>query len=273
MSVWPPAATRSFLSNSLAHLDEQGGWGRIARCRLRSRRSSPRDSISSARQSRLDPRVRCGGGRGLPRRLGVRAVRRGSRGSMPSACFRICFRRDLLLPHKPVLAGEDAFRFRHVLIRDAAYDEVPKATRSELHERHADWLEELGDAVPEPDARIGFHLERAYRLATEVALVDDRARALSARAGQRLAVSALNTFRRGDIRARSAFSSGRSICSGLRSLRPSSSCRGSLTRSSKAVCIAGNRGRRTRDRAGGSARSGSRPLAVRGGTRPASPLP
>ena len=37
-------------------------------------------------------------------------------------------------------AGEDAFRFRHVLIRNAAYDGLPKQVRAELHERFADWL-------------------------------------------------------------------------------------------------------------------------------------
>ena len=40
--------------------------------------------------------------------------------------------------------GEDAFRFRHLLIRDTAYDALPKATRAELHERFADWLEQHG---------------------------------------------------------------------------------------------------------------------------------
>ena len=34
--------------------------------------------------------------------------------------------------------GEDGFRFRHILIRDAAYVGLPKAARAELHERYAD---------------------------------------------------------------------------------------------------------------------------------------
>jgi tetratricopeptide (TPR) repeat protein len=114
-------------------------------------------------------------------------------------------RRDLLSPTRPVLADQDAYRFRHALIRDAAYEQLSKATRSELHERHADWLEGLGEAVPEPDARIGFHLERAFRLAAEIGLLDDRARGLSVRAGHRLADAALNTFRRGDIAGQIGF--------------------------------------------------------------------
>ena len=49
-------------------------------------------------------------------------------------------RKELVRPDQPQFAGEDAFRFRHVLIRDAAYDALPKATRAALHERFADWL-------------------------------------------------------------------------------------------------------------------------------------
>ena len=77
--------------------------------------------------------------------------------------LRELVRRDLLLPDRSaVLAGEEAFRFRHALIRDAAYVGAAQGDpRSELHERHADWLEGLGVAVPEADARIGFHLEQA----------------------------------------------------------------------------------------------------------------
>ena len=42
-------------------------------------------------------------------------------------------RRDLVRPDRAQLAGEDAFRFRHLLIRDAAYEALPKSVRAELH--------------------------------------------------------------------------------------------------------------------------------------------
>ena len=42
------------------------------------------------------------------------------------------------------LEGDDGFRFRHLLIRDAAYEALPKATRAGLHERFAAWLEQHG---------------------------------------------------------------------------------------------------------------------------------
>src|SRR5262249_50645318 len=49
-------------------------------------------------------------------------------------------RRDLVRPDRPQLPHEDAYRFRHLLIRDAAYDALPKATRADLHRRFAEWL-------------------------------------------------------------------------------------------------------------------------------------
>jgi len=55
-------------------------------------------------------------------------------------------RKDLIQRHE--LIG-DTFRFRHILIRDAAYERVPKRVRSELHERVAAWLEPRGDEFDE----------------------------------------------------------------------------------------------------------------------------
>ncbi|MBV8734860.1 MAG: AAA family ATPase, partial [Solirubrobacterales bacterium] len=60
-------------------------------------------------------------------------------------------RRELIRPHPAMLAGDEAFRFRHVLVRDAAYDALPKSERAELHKRFAEWLEESGADLPELD--------------------------------------------------------------------------------------------------------------------------
>ena len=67
-------------------------------------------------------------------------------------------RRDLLRPER-VPAG-DAYAFRHVLLRDAAYDSLPKQERAELHERHAAWLERSAGAEGHEE-RVAFHLEAA----------------------------------------------------------------------------------------------------------------
>ena len=56
-------------------------------------------------------------------------------------------RKQLITPDKAQISGEDGFRFRHILIRDAAYDALPKAARADLHARFAGWLEEHGTAV------------------------------------------------------------------------------------------------------------------------------
>jgi tetratricopeptide (TPR) repeat protein len=82
---------------------------------------------------------------------------------------------------------EAAYRFRHILIRDAAYEALPKKLRSALHERFADWLEErAGDRVSEFDEILGYHLEQAYRLREELGPVTDDDRALALRAAERL---------------------------------------------------------------------------------------
>ena len=77
-------------------------------------------------------------------------------------------RKELIRPDAPQLLGEDGFRFRHLLIRDAAYDALPKTTRAELHERFAAWLEEQGSELVELDEILGYHLEQAVRYRREL---------------------------------------------------------------------------------------------------------
>ena len=77
-------------------------------------------------------------------------------------------RKELIRPHPATLQGDDAFRFRHLLIRDAAYDGLPKATRAQLHERFADWLERHAVALAELDEIAGWHLEQAVRYGREL---------------------------------------------------------------------------------------------------------
>ena len=45
-----------------------------------------------------------------------------------------------------MVPGEEAFRFRHILIRDAAYQAIPKERRAQLHETFArERLSEAGE--------------------------------------------------------------------------------------------------------------------------------
>jgi len=91
-------------------------------------------------------------------------------------------RRELIRPDRPQFPGEDGFRFRHVLIRDAVYDTLPKAVRAEWHCRFAHWLETKRTLV-ELDEVAGYHLEQAARYEAELGEPDD---ALALRAGDRL---------------------------------------------------------------------------------------
>jgi class 3 adenylate cyclase/tetratricopeptide (TPR) repeat protein len=114
-------------------------------------------------------------------------------------------RRELIRPDKPQLARDDAFRFRHLLIRDAAYEATPKATRADLHEQLATWLEEQATGLVELDELLGHHLEQAYRYRAELGTLDEPARLLARRAAERLGAAARRAFVRKDARAGSTF--------------------------------------------------------------------
>jgi tetratricopeptide (TPR) repeat protein len=108
-------------------------------------------------------------------------------------------RKELVRPDTAELPGEDAFRFRHLLIRDAAYDGMPKELRAELHERFAAWLERAAESRRvEYEEILGYHLERAYAYRTELAPVDEAVRKLGKRAAGHLASAGRKALVRGD---------------------------------------------------------------------------
>ena len=72
-------------------------------------------------------------------------------------------RKEVIRPAPSDLSDEDAFQFRHLLIRDAAYEGMAKDTRAELHERFARWLGKAApERLPEVQAIVGYHLEQAF---------------------------------------------------------------------------------------------------------------
>jgi tetratricopeptide (TPR) repeat protein len=110
--------------------------------------------------------------------------------SLLGASLMSLVRKDLVQPARSIFPGEDGFRFRHILIRDAAYMGIPKETRAELHERLAGWMERAaGERVNEIEEILGYHLEQAYRYRAELGPVGDAGAALAARAGERLAAA------------------------------------------------------------------------------------
>jgi DNA-binding SARP family transcriptional activator/class 3 adenylate cyclase len=104
-------------------------------------------------------------------------------------------RRDFIRPESSTSARGEGFRFRHNLIRDAAYAAIPKRVRAVLHERFATWLE---DARPVEEEIVGYHFEQAYLHLVELGPVDERARELAERAAGHLAVVGERAYGRGD---------------------------------------------------------------------------
>jgi class 3 adenylate cyclase len=149
------------------------------------------DALLAARLDRLDPdsriileRAAVVGRtfwRGAVQHLSPPQARDGVIGGLLSLV-----RSGLVDPDRSLLAGEDAFRFHHVLIRDAAYRAIPKRMRSELHERCADWLAALPG---EQDELVGYHLEQAHRARVELRSADEATVELGTRAGERLAAA------------------------------------------------------------------------------------
>ncbi|HWT23783.1 MAG TPA: BTAD domain-containing putative transcriptional regulator, partial [Solirubrobacteraceae bacterium] len=103
-------------------------------------------------------------------------------------------RKQLIRAEPVALAGEDAFRFAHALIRETAYAGLSKQRRAELHEHVARWLADRPDAL---DELIGHHLERACGYRSELGQTPE----LAGEAARRLAAGAQAALTRGDIPA------------------------------------------------------------------------
>jgi class 3 adenylate cyclase/tetratricopeptide (TPR) repeat protein len=64
------------------------------------------------------------------------------------------------------VAGEPEYRFRHVLIRDVAYGELPRLRRGEMHRKTAEWLGSLSpDRAADRAEMLAHHFQCAYELA------------------------------------------------------------------------------------------------------------
>jgi tetratricopeptide (TPR) repeat protein len=125
-----------------------------------------------------------------------------ARATVPEVAHRLdsLVRREIIRPDRRASEGVDAYRFKHLLIRDAAYAGLPKNERVSLHERLADWL---GRAAPGklqvPDEVIGAHLEQAYRYRSELGPLDDRAVEVGRSAAARLSSVGRGALAQGQV--------------------------------------------------------------------------
>jgi class 3 adenylate cyclase len=111
-------------------------------------------------------------------------------------------RRELLRPAPARLAGDQGFQFRHLLLRDAAYDSIPKQARADLHELFAVWGERVaGPRLREIEEIVGYHLEQAWRYRVELGIADQRNRRPAGAAAKRLGAAGRRALGRGDLPA------------------------------------------------------------------------
>jgi predicted ATPase/class 3 adenylate cyclase/DNA-binding winged helix-turn-helix (wHTH) protein len=111
-------------------------------------------------------------------------------------------RRDVIRPERSTFFDDDTYRFRHILIRDAAYRSLPKEVRAELHERVAAWMERVAGArLTELEEIVGYHLEQAYSFLAELNALDSDAERLAARGSERLESAARRALGRSDVTA------------------------------------------------------------------------
>jgi class 3 adenylate cyclase/tetratricopeptide (TPR) repeat protein len=101
---------------------------------------------------------------------------------------------------RPSMAGEMEFAFKHLLVRDVAYGQIPRAERAEKHLRVAEWIESLGR--PEDQAEMVAHhylsaLELRRAAGRDIDELAGRARVALREAGDRAAaLSALQQAER-----------------------------------------------------------------------------
>jgi class 3 adenylate cyclase/tetratricopeptide (TPR) repeat protein len=131
-------------------------------------------------------------------RASVNAISPHQRATPLGGALMALVRKRLLLPETSEDGHDDTFRFEHALIRDAAYEAIPKKLRAELHERLADWLETTHTEAAEE--LVGYHLEQAYLLSAGLA-GDGSSQELRNRAADRLGEAGRKAFRRGDMPA------------------------------------------------------------------------
>jgi len=97
------------------------------------------------------------------------------------------------------VAGETEYAVRHVLVRDVAYGQIPRARRADLHVRAAHWIESLGSDRSEDRAEMLAHhyvaaLELTRAAGGDTAPIEAPARQALREAGRRAyALSALDS--------------------------------------------------------------------------------
>src|SRR6185295_441174 len=96
--------------------------------------------------------------------------------------------------------GDDAYRFAHGLVREAAYARITHAIRADLHESAARRIE-VEEPSPVRDELVAFHLERAHDSLAALGLDSARASAIAGEAAGWLLAAGRRAFARDNMPA------------------------------------------------------------------------
>jgi class 3 adenylate cyclase/tetratricopeptide (TPR) repeat protein len=185
-----------FVEEMLALLGESGGRDLVVPPTIQALLAARLDQLRPEERTVLE----CGSVEGQSFHRGTVQVMAPEEPDVPRRLMALV-QKDLVRPDHALLPGEDAFRFRHLLIRDAAYEALSKADRAELHECFARWLEERGTDLVELDEIAGYHLEQAFGYRRELGPADEKARRLAADAATHLDAAGWRAMDRGDTGA------------------------------------------------------------------------
>lgn len=120
-------------------------------------------------------------------------------GYLATLVRRELIRPDPVGPDATVFPGDEAFRFRHLLVRDAAYARLSKAERADLHERFADWLEARSGPSGEYGGILGYHLAQAVQYRRELGSSGDGTDRLALRAAGFLGTAGMVAYEAGQV--------------------------------------------------------------------------
>ena len=113
-------------------------------------------------------------------------------------------RKQLIRPARSATFDIEGYRFQHILIRDAAYNNLLKRARAELHERFVNWADRVNaerGRGGEYEEILAYHLEQAHRYLAELGPLDDHGVELRSRAATRLGAAGRRAMARGDMPA------------------------------------------------------------------------
>jgi class 3 adenylate cyclase/tetratricopeptide (TPR) repeat protein len=122
-------------------------------------------------------------------------------GESTEAVLNALVRKQFIQKRAVTEGSRNSFRFRHILIRDAAYQATLKRRRALVHRRCADWLRQREADLVTVDELEGFHLEQAYLYESQLGSGQSQIAELRGQAAECLRKAGFVAWEQGDATA------------------------------------------------------------------------